>query len=102
MKMKLSLRPAQGSSTDATAVRNDAATLTTAGLAARLGLRSQTLRRWRLRGCGPRFIRLGNGRSGRVLYRLSDITGWMDAHAFNSTSEEAQAAGPQRSEGVEP
>lgn len=46
--------------------------LTTAELAARWRRSETSLRMWRMRGLGPRYIKLG-GPQGRALYRLSDI-----------------------------
>jgi hypothetical protein len=53
-----------------------------------LGRRPQTLRRWRLEGRGPRYIRIGNGPAARVLYRWADVETWMAARTFTTTSEE--------------
>jgi len=54
-----------------------------------LGRQPQTLRLWRLRGGGPRYLRLGNGVHARVAYRPSDLDAWLKARTFFSTSEEA-------------
>jgi len=54
-----------------------------------LGRRPQTLRVWRLRGGGPKYLRLGNGINARVAYRPSDLDAWLEARTFFSTSEEA-------------
>lgn len=61
--------------------------LSSAHAAERLNLRPQSLRRWRLVGCGPPYIRLG-GPQGRVAYRVSDIERWLDERQFTSTSAE--------------
>ena len=66
----------------------DASLLHTAEVAELLGMKPQTLRKWRLSGCGPTYIRLG-GPLGRVLYRRSDIDVWLDARTFGSTAAEA-------------
>ena len=58
--------------------------------AALLGLKPQTLRKWRLIGTGPVYIRLG-GPAGRVAYRRVDIDAWLEEHAFTSTSAEMVA-----------
>lgn len=63
--------------------------LTTIQAAKLLGRRPQTLRVWRLRGGGPRYLRLGNGVHARVAYRPSDLDAWLRARTFVSTSEEA-------------
>lgn len=57
-----------------------------------LGRQPQTLRLWRLRGGGPRYLRLGNGVHARVAYRPSDLDAWLRARTFVSTSEEAAKA----------
>src|SRR5664279_4161861 len=65
--------------------------LTSNEYAARLGIRSQTARRQRMTGRGPRFLRLGNGPSGRVFYKEEDVLRWLaDQPTFSSTIEEKQ------------
>ena len=39
-----------------------------------LGLGPRTLEQWRVRGTGPRFIKLSANRAG---YRLRDLIGWL-------------------------
>jgi hypothetical protein len=63
----------------------------TAGAAEYLGRQPQTLRKWRLNGGGPRYIRMGRGKAARVGYRLSDLEAWLEARTFESTSEETAA-----------
>ena len=53
-----------------------------------LGLKPQTMRAWRLRRRGPRYIRLSNGPTGRVLYARGDIERYLKERTFASTSEE--------------
>ncbi len=65
--------------------------LTSSQAAAELGLRPQTLRVWRCRGVGPRFVRLGTGPRSPVAYRLSELEAWLDARSFSSTAEETVA-----------
>ncbi len=62
---------------------------TTSLLAKRLHLKEQTLRHWRMIGCGPKYIRIG-GRRGRCLYRLEDVEAWEAQRIFSNTTEEAQ------------
>ena len=53
----------------------------------------RTLQRWRTEpptGGGPRFYKLG---AKRIAYRLSDLSDWAQARAFNSTSEVDAAKG---------
>jgi len=56
-----------------------------------LGIKPQTLRKWRHRGTGPRFIRLGSSTVGRVVYRVLDVEKWLEDHTFGSTAEETVA-----------
>ncbi len=58
--------------------------------AALIGVRPQTLRIWRMKGCGPAYVRLGDTPGARVAYRLSDLKAWLDSRSFGSTAEEAQ------------
>lgn len=59
--------------------------------AAYLGLRDQTLRKKRMTGDGPRYIRLG-GRRGKVCYSEQELENWLNARTFASTSEETVTA----------
>jgi predicted DNA-binding transcriptional regulator AlpA len=62
--------------------------LHTAAVATLLGLRPQTLRKWRLVGRGPRYVRLGESCFARVTYRLADIQNWLAERTFANTTEE--------------
>lgn len=53
----------------------------------RLGIRVQTLRKWRYLGTGPRYIRYG-GLRGRVVYRPEDLEAFLEGRIFNNTTEE--------------
>lgn len=55
--------------------------------AAHLGLKPQTLRKWRITGVGPAYFRIG----GRVGYKLADIDAWLATRRFTSTASEAAA-----------
>lgn len=46
--------------------------LNESGLADRLRLSVRTLQRWRWKGRGPPYLKLG----GRVVYRLEDVKAW--------------------------
>lgn len=48
-----------------------------------LGLSHRTLEDWRLKGLGPRFLKLGR----RVRYRLADIAAYQDGCTFANTGE---------------
>jgi predicted DNA-binding transcriptional regulator AlpA len=52
-----------------------------AELAERLGVSVGTLANWRWRGEGPRYVKLGSGRSSRVRYRAEDVAAWETRHA---------------------
>jgi predicted DNA-binding transcriptional regulator AlpA len=54
--------------------------------AALLGVAVKTLRNWRCRGDGPKFVKLGGGRL--VRYRQSDLTDFIERDVRASTSEE--------------
>ena len=51
-----------------------------------LGLRDQTLAVWRLRGFGPRFIKVGS----RIKYRRSDVEIFLDQRTVASSGEAQQ------------
>jgi excisionase family DNA binding protein len=51
--------------------------------AARLGLSHRTLQMWRVRGIGPRFLKVGRA----VRYRLADLEAWLEAQLRASTSD---------------
>ena len=57
--------------------------LTEREVAERLGLSVVTLRAWRLRGKGPRFLRLGRS----VRYLPSDVDDFVRASAVDTRSE---------------
>ncbi len=61
-----------------------------------LGLGRRTLENWRVRGDGPRFLRVGRA----IRYARSDLEAWLDTRRFRSTSEadnsEATKAAPNR------
>jgi predicted DNA-binding transcriptional regulator AlpA len=53
-----------------------------------LGIAPQTLRKWRLQGKGPRYVRLGDSPRSRVMYRLADLEVWLAHRTYGSTAEE--------------
>ncbi|NGO67139.1 helix-turn-helix transcriptional regulator [Streptomyces boncukensis] len=59
---------------------------TPAELAGRLGVSVGTLANWRWRGEGPRYVKLGSGRSSRVRYRSEDVAAWEARHAAGGES----------------
>jgi predicted DNA-binding transcriptional regulator AlpA len=62
--------------------------ITTRQLAHLLGYRAQTLRKWRVEGRGPRYVRLGDGPGARVVYRVADVEQWLTARTFAGTGQE--------------
>lgn len=48
-----------------------------------LGISTKTAETWRVRGFGPRFIKVGS----LVRYRKSDIHEWVNSRAVKSTSQ---------------
>jgi len=65
--------------------------LTTKQLAERENVSPYTIRKWRMIGAGPTFLRTGNTRlKGRCIYALSDVGNFGRGPARpRSTSEEA-------------
>jgi excisionase family DNA binding protein len=61
---------------------SDTPLLTTEQLAGLLGLQRDTLYHWRLRGVGPRSIRVG----GRLRYRREDVEEWLERGAKPGTA----------------
>jgi predicted DNA-binding transcriptional regulator AlpA len=52
-----------------------------------LGLAEQTLRKLRMTGNGPPFVKLGRA----VRYRQADLDAWLSSHLVNSTSGKRSA-----------
>ncbi len=69
---------------------DDTSLFQTADLARFLGMKAQSIRKWRLTGKGPAYVRLG-GPGGRVAYRRCDVDAWMAQHRFTSTAAETVA-----------
>lgn len=49
----------------------------------------RTLQGLRLRGTGPRFVKLGRGLRAPVRYRRSDLEAWIEANTRTFTGERA-------------
>jgi hypothetical protein len=60
--------------------------------AKRLGIRPATLRRWRMSGKGPRYVKTAPGRAGRALYDLAELDRWCSERTWACTLDEDQAA----------
>lgn len=54
--------------------------------AALIGVTPSTLRFWRCKGKGPRFIKLGQSKQAGVCDDPADIDAWKEARKFASTS----------------
>ncbi len=61
--------------------------LTPQQLAERWSMSVGTLQNWRLKGKGPSYIKLGEGRATKVLYRLDDIVEFENQTIINSYRE---------------
>lgn len=48
-----------------------------------LGVKKQTMGVWRIRGCGPAFVKIGR----LVKYKLSDIRNYIDSRTVSNTAE---------------
>ena len=53
-----------------------------------LGLKDRTLQEWRIKGCGPRFVRLS---ARAIKYRRRDLIAHCEARLRSSTAESDQA-----------
>ena len=63
--------------------------MTTSQAAKVLGLSRRTLEAYRVRGGGPRFVRIA---PTCVRYRPQDVEAWVDARLRENTSQEPQSA----------
>jgi len=59
--------------------------LTACDVAELLRVKEGTLAKWRVIGCGPKWVRLPNSRT--IRYRRSDIDLWLDCCTYQSTRE---------------
>jgi hypothetical protein len=48
----------------------------------------RTFQRWRQRGCGPKFMRIGN----QIRYAESDLKTWLASRVAQSTSDHVEVA----------
>ncbi len=65
-------------STNVELIKEDQASIT-------LKVSPRTLQAWRVRGCGPTFIKVGRS----VRYRISDVQEFVNRNVHQSTSEES-------------
>lgn len=61
--------------------------LTNEEAAALIGIKPNTLEIWRVRGKGPKFIKLGESKQAPIRYRRSDVLAWLEAQTCRSTSQ---------------
>lgn len=61
--------------------------LTTSEAAQYLRLSPPTLERLRCTGEGPPFVKLGSGRTSRVMYDKRDVDAWLASKRRNSTGD---------------
>ena len=54
-------------------------------VAERLGVQRETLTKWRYRGTGPRFCKVGR----LAMYRWSDVEAWLEANTKTRTDDVA-------------
>jgi hypothetical protein len=61
-------------------------------VAAMLDVHPDTLARWRRRGDGPPFVKLGTGRTSAIRYRREDVDTYIEANVHESTSSLSDCA----------
>jgi hypothetical protein len=66
---------------------NEPRTITSREAALIIGISEQTLRHWRQRGFGPRFVKYGKARNAPVRYRIAEIERWMALQEMQGTFE---------------
>lgn len=66
--------------------------LDTRQTAALLGITPGTLKFWRYKGRGPRFLKFSDSPQAGVAYDEADVIAWRDARKFGSTSAYSPAA----------
>ena len=79
-------------------MHDDLQLLTTSEAAQLLKCREQTLRKQRMDGRGPKFVRMGDGPNSRVCYRRSDVRSWIESRLRRSTAEDHAEAARRRAE----
>lgn len=57
-----------------------------------LGIAPNTLKLWRHKSRGPKFVKLGDAKQAGVAYDEADVIAWRDARKFSSTSAYSPAA----------
>jgi len=57
-----------------------------------IGIKPNTLEIWRVKGKGPRFVKLGRARQAGVAYSRSEVERWLSERTVSSTSEYSAGA----------
>lgn len=66
--------------------------LNNAQAASLLGIAPNTLKFWRHKSRGPKFVKLGDAPQAGVAYDEADVIAWRDARKFSGTSAYSPAA----------
>jgi hypothetical protein len=66
---------------------NQSRAISSAEAATLLGLSPLTLRLWRHKGKGPRYIKLGQAKQANVVYDEAEVLAFREARKFKSTSD---------------
>lgn len=66
--------------------------ISNAQAASLLGISPNTLKFWRYKGRGPKFVKFANSPQAGVAYEEADVIAWRDARKFSSTSAYSNAA----------
>lgn len=66
--------------------------LDTRQTAALLGITPNTLKFWRHKSRGPKFVKLGDAKQAGVAYDEADVLAWREARKFDGTSAYSTAA----------
>ena len=66
--------------------------LTNAQAASLLGITPNTLKFWRHKGRGPKFVKFGDSPRAGVAYDEADLIAWRESRKFSSTSAYSSAA----------
>ena len=65
--------------------------LTNAQAASQLGISPDTLKFWRHKGRGPKFVKLGDSPQAGVAYDEADVRAFVESRKFGSTSAYSSA-----------
>lgn len=74
------------------AISNSRKLLSTRAASVFLGLSASSLEKLRHYGGGPRFVKYGRGRGGRVVYDERDLEAWTESRKRSCTGSSCMAA----------